>query len=127
MIFDIKLGVSFRPKARLVAGEHNIKPPLSITYSSVVLRDLERICLLIAELNDLDIQSSDIENSYLKSPCRDKIWYRAGTKFGQDEGKVFIIVIEFYGLKPSRSAFIEFLSKQLDKMGFKSSIAHPDI
>ena len=93
----------------------------------MVLRDLERICLLIAELNDLDIQSSDIENSYLKSPCRDKIWYRAGTKFGQDEGKVFIIVIEFYGLKPSRSAFIEFLSKQLDKMGFKSSIAHPDI
>ena len=35
--------------------------------------------------------------------------------------------MELYGLKSSGAAFREFLAEQLDKMGFKSSIADPDV
>ena len=60
MIFDIKLGENFRRKYRLVAGGHNTKASGSIKYSSMVLQGSVRICLLIAALNALDIQSADI-------------------------------------------------------------------
>ena len=85
------------------------------------------IFLLIPALNDLYIHSEDIENFQLKYPCKEKIWTRAGHKFGQDKGKVFITVMEFYGLKSSGAAFREFFAEQLDNIGFKSSIADPDV
>ena len=66
-------------------------------------------------------------NAYLKSRCREKIWTRAGPEFGQDEGKMFIIVMVFYGLKSSGAAFRIFLTGRLNKMGFKSSISDPDL
>ena len=69
MIFDIKLGENFRRKTRLVAGGHNTKAFSSIAYSLAVLRYSVRMCLLITALNDLDIQSGDIENYFLTAPC----------------------------------------------------------
>ena len=71
-IFDIKLGENFRRKARLVADGHKTKSPKSVTYSSVVSRDSVRICLLLAALNDLEVQAADIENAYLTADCREK-------------------------------------------------------
>ena len=38
MIFDIKMDGKFTRKSRLVAGGHNMTPPYSITFSSVVTR-----------------------------------------------------------------------------------------
>ena len=69
LIFDVKLGENFRRKARLVADGHKTSTPASVTYSTVVSRDSVRLCLLIAALNDLDVQSGDIENAYLTAPC----------------------------------------------------------
>ena len=80
---------------------------------------------MIAALNYLDLQSVDIENAYLKDPCQKKIWTRSGPKFGQDEVKVFIILMEFYGLKSNGALSRAFLAERLDEMGFKSSIADP--
>ena len=40
----------------------------------------------------------------------------SGPEFGQDGGKVFIIVMALYGLKSSGEAFRLFLSEKLDKM-----------
>ena len=71
-IFDTKLGENFRRKARLAADGHKTPTPSSVTYSSVVSRDSVRICLLLAALNDLDILSGDIKNTYLTAPCREK-------------------------------------------------------
>ena len=73
MIFDIKLGKNFQCKARMVAGGHTTKTPSSITYSSMVSRDLLRIMLMIAALKNLDLQAADIEHAYLTTPCREKI------------------------------------------------------
>ena len=43
------------------------------------------------------------------------------------EGKVFIVVIDLYGLKSSGAAFMAFLAERLDDTGFKSSIADPGV
>ena len=76
IIFDIKLGEGFRRKARFVGDGHKTETPNSVTYSSVVLRDSVRIILMIAALNELDIEGADIENAYLTAPCREKFWMR---------------------------------------------------
>ena len=65
MIFDIKLGDNFRRKARMVDGGHTTKTHSSVTYSSVISRYLVQIMLMIAALNNLDLQAVDIESSYL--------------------------------------------------------------
>ena len=65
MIFDIKLGKSFRRKARLVGGVHMTTSPSSITLLSVVSRDSIRIGLNIVALNELDIMACDIQNAYI--------------------------------------------------------------
>jgi len=75
MIFDIKMDGVFTRKAGLVADGHKTRPPLSITYSSVVLRDSVRIALTIASLNSLDVSACDIENAYFNTTCREKKSY----------------------------------------------------
>ena len=127
IIFDIKLGEGFRRKARFVGDGHKTKPPSSITYSSVVSRDSVRIMLLVAALNNLDIQGADIENAYLTAPCREKVWMRGGIEFGELAGEILIIGKALYGLKSSGAAFRAFLAETFDNMGFTSSIADPDI
>ena len=127
MIFDIKLGEGFRRKARYVGDGHKTETPSSVTYSSVVSRDSVRICLLIAALNDLNIEGADIENAYLTAPCREKVWIRGDELFGDLAGKVLIVKKALYGLKSSSAAFRSFLAETLDNMGFKSTEADPDV
>ena len=127
MIFDIKMGENFRRKARLVAGGHKTETPSSITYSSVVSRDSVRIALLIAALNDLNVLASDIQNAYLTAPCREKICIIAGQEFGSEIGKTMIVTRALYGLKSSGAAFRSFLAETLNDIGFKPSLADPDV
>lgn len=127
LIFDIKLSENFRRKARLVAGGHTTSTPSSVTYSSVVARDSVRIVLLLAALNDLDLQSADIQNAYLTAPNREKIWTRAGPEFGDDEGCIFLVVRALYGLKSAGASFRAHLAKHLHELGFTPSEADPDV
>ena len=127
LIFDIKLGENFRRKVRCVGDGHRTDTPASVTYSSVVSRDSVRICLLIAALNNLDIKCADIKNAYLTAPIREKLYTWAGPEFGQDSGKPFIIVRALYGLKSSGASFRSFLAQHLDEIGYRSSVADPDV
>jgi hypothetical protein len=128
MIFDIKMGENFRRKARLVADGHKTATPATITYSSVVSRDSVRIALTIAALNDLKILACDILNAYLTAPCREKFsWCKAGPEFGPDCGKTMIVVRALYGLKSSGAAFRSFLAEHLYDIGYKPSLADPDV
>jgi hypothetical protein len=72
MVFDVKMG-SLHRKCRFVAGGHVTDPPAMITYTSVVSRESVQIALTVAALNDLDIMSGGIKNTYLNSPCNEKI------------------------------------------------------
>ena len=127
LIFDIKMGENFRRKARFVAGGHMTETPSSLTYSSVVSRDSVRIALLIAALNDLNVMACDIQNAYLTAPCREKICTIAGPEFGSEAGTTMIIVRALYGLKSSGAAFRSFLAETLNDIGFKPSLADPDV
>ena len=66
IIFDVKM--SFERKARFVAGDHMTETPVSVTYSSVVLRESVWLAFLIAELNGLQVKTCDIGNAYLNAP-----------------------------------------------------------
>ena len=91
MIFDIKLSEGFRRKARFVADGHKTTAPASMTYSTVVSRDSVRILLMIAALNDLDLQAADIQNAFLTAPNLEKCYMKAGPEFLDEQGKIFIV------------------------------------
>ena len=82
MIFDMKLGENFRRKDHYVVGGHTTETLASLTYSSVLARDLVRIAFLLAALNGLDIKVCDIQNACLTEDCREKIYTIAVPEFG---------------------------------------------
>ena len=86
-----------------------------------------QICLTVAALNDLEILSGDIENAYLSAPCREKVWLRAGPEFGNLQGRALVVKKALYGLKSLRGAFRAHLAETLDDIGFRSSMANPDV
>eukprot|EP00804_Cyclotella_cryptica_P011569 CCRYP_012075-RA/>CCRYP_012075-RA protein AED:0.42 eAED:0.45 QI:0/0/0/1/0/0/2/0/162 len=51
----------------------------------------QRIALLIAALNDIDIWAADVLNAYITAPCREKIWTTLGKEFGDDYGRKAIV------------------------------------
>jgi len=89
-IFDVKFDGT--RKARYVAGGHMVDPPSMVTYSSVVARDSIRILLVIAALNDLKVESCDIQNAYINALPREKVYFIAGTEFGTLQGRIVIVV-----------------------------------
>jgi Reverse transcriptase (RNA-dependent DNA polymerase) len=128
MIFDIKMDGQFTCKARFVANGNETRDLASHhTYASVVTCESVQIAFLYASLNDLRILGCDISNAYLNAPCWEKIWVDAGPEFGSDEGKVMIVKKALYGLKSSGFSWKKMLTQNLEDMGYKSSIADPDV
>jgi hypothetical protein len=125
MIFDVKM--DFTRKARFVAGGHITDPPTSITYSSVVARDSVHLAFMIASLNNLQILSADIGNAYLNAYTKEHVHTTCGPEFGQLQGRVAVIRRALYGLKSSGAAWRAALAATLQGMGFKASLADPDV
>ena len=98
-----------------------------MTYSTVVSCDSVRILLLAAALNVLEVKGADARNAFLSANNLEKHWLRAGPEFGPEQGKVFIVVRDLYGLKSASAAFRAFLALKLDEIGFQSSSADPDV
>ena len=109
-VFDVKMDLT--RKSRFVAGGHTTTTPAQ-TYSSVVSRDSVRLAFLIAALNGLDLQEADIGNAYLNAECREKIWFQAGTEFGEHQGKCVIVIRALYGLKSSGAAWRRLLQDMI--------------
>ena len=72
MIFDVKME-DFCCKARLVAGGHATKTPVTETYTSVVSHETVRIALTIDALNDLEVKMGNIMNAYITAPVTKNI------------------------------------------------------
>jgi hypothetical protein len=127
MIFDVKAG-SLNIKARYVAGGHMTEAPSAIRYASVVSRESIRIGLLIAALNDLEVFASDIQNAYLTSPCKEKIYTILPEEFGPHRiGKKAIVVRALYGLKSAGVCFRIHPASCLGHLGVTSSRGDPDV
>jgi hypothetical protein len=126
MLFDVKM--DFTRKARFVAGGHMNDPPASITYSSIVSRDSARFVFLLAALNDVNLLATDIGNAYLNAKPRERVYTTAGPEFGAElQGKSVLIVRALYGLKSSGAAWRAHLANTLHYLGYKSSLADPDV
>ena len=83
-IFDAKLSENFWRKVIFVADGHLVETPASVTYSTVVYRDLVRIILLAAALNGLELNGADVQNAFLSADNLEKHWLRAGPEFGPE-------------------------------------------
>ena len=71
--------------------------------------------------------AADVENAYLTAPCKEKVWLRGGPEFGHRQGKILVVKKDLYGLKSSGAAFRAFLFEKLNNIGFRSSIADPNV
>ena len=127
LIFDIKLGENFSRKARFVADGYKASTPNTVTYSSVASKDSIRLFLLVVALNDIEVQSADVQNAFLTAPVLEKMWMVAGPEFGPEQGKNMIVVRALYVLKSASASFRSFMANKLDGLGFKSSKADFDI
>ena len=124
-VYDRK--ICGKKKARLVANGNMTETCPESTYSSVVsLRGL-RIIFFLAELNGLLLWASDVGNAYLESLTKEKIIFRAGPEFGEEEGHWMVVTKALYGLRTSSVQWHERLSDILRDMGFIPSKADPDI
>ena len=116
-----------RRKARLVAGGHLTDTPIDSVYSSVVSLRAIRILTFIAELNDLEVWSTDIGNAYLESFTKEKMCIIAGPEFGDRQGHTLLIHRALYGLKSSGLRWSERCADCLRQMGFFPCVAENDV
>jgi len=99
LVFDVKH--DGRHKSRLVADRHLTEIPLDSVYSVVVSLRGIRLLMFLAELNDLDLWTTDIGNAYLEAEMQEKVYIIAGPEFGELEGHTLIIFKVLYGLRTS--------------------------
>ncbi len=66
--------------------------PPTVTYASIVSREMVHIALTMAVLNALKVMASDIMNEYITAPNKEKIWTLLGPEFGKDKGSKAIVV-----------------------------------
>ena len=71
----------------------------TITYSSEVTRETICISLTMVVLHDQEVKAADVLNTYVMAPNCEKIWTVLGPEFGDNAGKLAIIVRAFCGLK----------------------------
>jgi hypothetical protein len=127
MVFDIKLG-NLACKAWFAAGGHQTDPPKDMTYLSVVSRDSIRIAFLVTALNDLDVLTADIQNTYLNAPTSKKVYTITGLEFGAlNVSRLIKIIRALYGLKSSGAHWRDHMAASLRDAGFVSCKADPDV
>ena len=117
----------FRLKLRYTAGGRMKNSLPTITYTSVVGRETAQIAFTFAVLDGLEVNSSDIKNTYATAPVTKKIWTNIGEEFGANSGKNSIIVRALYGSKSSGTAFRNYLGDCIRHIGYASCLADPDL
>lgn len=125
LVFTIKH--DGRHKARLVADGHLTDLPIHDTYSGVVSLCGLRIVILISELNNLSLVSTDIGNAYLEADTEEKVCVVGGPEFGIYQGHTLIIQKALYGMRSSGLRWNEIFSDSLRTLNFSPSYAEPDI
>jgi Reverse transcriptase (RNA-dependent DNA polymerase) len=99
LVFDVKH--DGRHKAILVADGHVIDVQFDSVESGVVSIRGCRLTLFLAELNNLEIWSTDIGNTYLESYSAEKVYIIAGPEFGKPEEHILIVRKALYGHRSS--------------------------
>ena len=128
IIFDVK--VDLRRNARLIIGGHVLDYSGHEVYSSTMKFVSARILMTIAEENNIDAMTGDIDNAYLKANTEEYIYTRSGTEFEVvgivAEGTFMEVVKAIYGLNNSGNRWHTHLSHTLREMDFKRNRFDPD-
>jgi hypothetical protein len=96
MIYDVKH--NGRIQAWFVASRHMTHADGTDLYSSIVLLHTLRLAILLGELNSLSIIIRDITSAYLMAFMKEKIFFKAGPKFGAKSGHLMVVSKALYGL-----------------------------
>ena len=118
-VFDVKFDL--RRKARLVAGGNQTEEDKEDLFAGVVAMDTVRLAFVLSAMNGLHCCAADIGNAYLYGLTKEKVFVRAGSEFGDWNGKPLIIHKGLYGLRSSGARFHKHLAAKLATMGFKPS------
>jgi hypothetical protein len=124
-VYDVKHDL--RLKSRLVAEGNLTAPPKDSVYSGVVTLRSLRLCMLLAELNGLQVEAANVGNAYLEAYTKEKLYIVADPEFGDREGHAMIIVKALYGLRTSGARFHEKFADTLHSMHFFPCKADPDV
>ena len=115
--FDVRLDVGFTRKAIFVAYGHKVDTPILMTYASVMSRDSVSIFLMLTTLNGLGVHFTDIQNAYLNSNPKGKIFFYSVEDFIKDKGKLIIVIHAYYGLKGTRSTWVSVIIQLMMDLG----------
>ncbi len=75
-----------------------------------------------------NILAADVGNAYLNATTKEKVHTTCGLEFGQNYvGRIAVIYKALYGLKSSGAAWRKMFAGTLYDLGFKSSLADPDV
>jgi Reverse transcriptase (RNA-dependent DNA polymerase) len=81
----------------------------------------------LAELNHLNIWTTDIGNAYLGACTSEKVYIIAGPEFKDCEGHILIISRALYGLRSSGARWHDRFTDCTRELGFFPCQAEPDI
>ena len=122
IVFGVNMDVTH--KVRLFIGRHTTEFVEVSNHSNVISRESVRIVMIIAALNDLKLETGNIQNEYLTALCLKKIYIICGLEFGPDlEVKQAIIIRALYNHKRSSKVVYNHLStciKELEWLSCKA-------
>ena len=101
------------------------KAPPTIMYASIVSRETVRMALVIATLNNLQVELDDIFTIYLQAPVTEKVWTTLGLELDKVAGKTAVIVKALYGLKSAGAAFRSHHARCMESFRYESCKAGP--
>ena len=104
IIFDIKMEY-FCHNERYVSQVNMTDSSSTLTCTSVVSRESVRILLTLEALHNIEVNTTEIKNPYIKSPVLEYIWITLGPDFGADYDKKYIVTRSPYELIYSGTAF----------------------
>ena len=111
---------------RLVAGGNVTETPTCMTYSSVLSREYVGIAPTLASLNELEVNTVDVNNAYITAPITEKVWTTLGPEFCADAGKRAIIIRALYGLKFANDASRAHLADMICVIGYTPYLPDQD-
>jgi Reverse transcriptase (RNA-dependent DNA polymerase) len=111
-----------RHKAWLVADGHLTIVPLESVYSGVVSLRGFWLVIFMAELKNLELWATDIDNAYLEA-----LYIIAGQECGELEGHALVISKALYGLQSSGAQWHNRFADCMSELGFFPCKAEPDI
>ena len=127
MIFDVNLDAWFTRNARFVADMHKVLKTSLVTYESVLSRDSVCIVLILSDFNGLDVKCFGIQNAYLKSNPKERVWFLYGQYFGVHKGRLVVAIRDLYVLKGAVYKWGLSLRKLMRDPVFNPCIADGDV